>query len=467
MPKIYLPNNFTPRPYQNELMAYFDKGGLRAAAVWHRRSGKDLTMLHQTAKMGMQRVGGYYHMLPEFSQARKVIWDAIDIDGNRIIDQAFPHEIRADTHIADMKITLRNGAYWQLVGSDRYDALMGTNPVGVIFSEYSVADPTAWDYIRPILATNHGWAAFIYTPRGRNHGYSMFNHASGNPKWFSSLKTVTHTGAVDLAAIEEERRAGMPEDMIQQEFYCSFTSGALGSYYGAIMETLRQQGHICPVPYNPGLHTELWFDLGWNDYTSCWAIQRHGLQLNALRFNEWRTTSLPRICAEIREWNYRIDKIKLPHDGDHHELIAGRTRQDVMEDELHCIADVVERPRNLSEKLEQIHAVRSMLPIVWFDNTLCEAGIFALESYSRKWDDKNKVYGQEPIHNWASHCADAFRTGASDESGSRLMENREGQRQYMQIHKVIKAGQTKMRKPQEDLSWLRDARDLDRQRGMM
>jgi hypothetical protein len=138
-----------------------------------------------------------------------------------------------------------------------------------------------------------------------------------------------------------------------------------------------------------------------------------------------------------------------------------------MEDELHCIADVVERPRNLSEKLEQIHAVRSMLPIVWFDNTLCEAGIFALESYSRKWDDKNKVYGQEPIHNWASHCADAFRTGASDESGSRLMENREGQRQYMQIHKVIKAGQTKMRKPQEDNSWLRDARELDRSRGLM
>jgi hypothetical protein len=148
MPEIFLPNEFTPRPYQNDLMSYFDHGGLRAACVWHRRSGKDMTMLHQAAKMAMQRVGGYYHMLPEFSQARKVIWDAIDIDGNRMIDQAFPHEIRADTHIADMKITFHGGSYWQLVGSDRYDALMGTNPVGVTFSEYSIADPTAWDYIQ-------------------------------------------------------------------------------------------------------------------------------------------------------------------------------------------------------------------------------------------------------------------------------------------------------------------------------
>jgi hypothetical protein len=220
------------------------------------------------------------------------------------------------------------------------------------------------------------------------------------------------------------------------------------------------------VPYNPGLSTELWFDLGWNDYTSCWVMQRHGLQINAIRFNEWRTTSIPRICAEIREWNYRIDKIKLPHDGDHHELIAGRTRQDVFEDELRCVADVVERPRNLSEKLEQIHAVRSTLPMVWFDQTLCEAGIFALESYSRKWDDKAKVYGQEPIHNWASHCADAFRTGCSDESGSRLMENKEGQRQFQKMHQVIRAGASKLRKPSEDISWLQDARDLDRQRGM-
>jgi hypothetical protein len=467
MRQIEIPNGFEPRPYQAELMHFFDTGGLRAAAVWHRRSGKDLTMLHQTAKMGLQRIGGYFHMLPEFSQARKVIWDGIDIDGNRIIDQAFPHEIRRATHESEMKITLLNGSYWQLVGSDRYDALMGTNPLGVVFSEYSIANPSAWDYIRPILVTNHGWAAFIYTPRGRNHGYSMHNIACADPFWFSSLKTVDDTGAINTADIEAERRAGMPEDMIQQEFYCSFTSGALGSYYGELLERARQQGRICPVPFNPGLPVELWFDLGYNDYTSCWAIQKHGLQLHAIRFNEWRTMSLPRICADIRTWEYRIDKIKLPHDGDAHELIAGRTRKDVIEDELGTLADVVPRPRNLAEKLEQIHAVRSTIPLVWFDATLCEAGVYALESYSRKWDDKGKVYGQEPKHDWSSHCADAFRTGCADENGSRLLETAEGRRTYGQIHRVIRAGESKLKRPIDDNSWLIDARELDRQRGLM
>ena len=98
-----------------------------------------------------------------------------------MIDQAFPKEMRQvenPINNSDMQIRMRNGSIYQVVGSDNYDSLVGTNPVGVIFSEFAVADPKAWDYIRPILAENGGWALFIYTPRGKNHGKKLFDMAA-------------------------------------------------------------------------------------------------------------------------------------------------------------------------------------------------------------------------------------------------------------------------------------------------
>jgi len=169
----------------------------------------------------LQRVGVYWHMLPLNTQARKVVWDAIDKQGRRVIDQVFPLPLRKSVNSTEMKIELWNGSIWQCVGSDNYNALVGSNPVGVVFSEYSLADPASWDFIRPILAENGGWALFIYTPRGKNHGYTLYNTALA-AGWFVQKLTVDDTKAVPLGVIEEERRAGMSESMIQQEFYCSF-----------------------------------------------------------------------------------------------------------------------------------------------------------------------------------------------------------------------------------------------------
>ena len=222
--QICIPNAWNPRPYQRRLWDYFAKGGRRAVAVWHRRCGKDSLALNlEAAKALTERVGVYWHMLPLNTQARKVIWDGVDRYGRRMIDQAFPKELRLSTNDQEMKIVFKNGSVWQCVGSDNYDALVGSNPVGVVFSEYSVTPKAAiaWDYIRPILAENGGWALFIYTPRGHNHGYTLYNQAKA-AGWFTELLTVDDTKAIPAEAVEEERRAGMSEAMIQQEFYCSF-----------------------------------------------------------------------------------------------------------------------------------------------------------------------------------------------------------------------------------------------------
>jgi hypothetical protein len=178
MVEINIPYNWKPRSYQRKLWNYLASGGKRAVALWHRRAGKDDVCLHWAAVSVMEKPATYWHMLPEAAQARKAIWEAVNPHtGIRRIDEAFPHEIRETTREQEMMIKFKNGATWQVVGSDNYNSLIGSPPYGVIYSEWSVGDPSSWAYLRPILAENGGWAMFIYTARGKNHGYSMYNIA--------------------------------------------------------------------------------------------------------------------------------------------------------------------------------------------------------------------------------------------------------------------------------------------------
>lgn len=232
--RIAIPNGWAPRKYQRPLYNGFGYGKQfqRASVIWHRRAGKDSTVLNLTAREMFKRVGTYWHLFPEQAQARKAIWNGVDGMGRRIIDQFLPPDARAGgvgSHIdaspkSEQEMLLRalNGSTWQMAGSDNYDSLVGSNPVGVVFSEYALSNPAAWDYIRPILLENGGWAIFITTPRGRNHAYELHIRAQGNDEWFDQILTVEDTGIISPEQIQEERDSGMSDAKIAQEYYCSF-----------------------------------------------------------------------------------------------------------------------------------------------------------------------------------------------------------------------------------------------------
>ena len=139
-------------------------------------------------------------------------------DGRKFLDY-IPKELVAAKRSTVMEIDLVNGSMIKLVGSDNYDSLMGLNAMGAVFTEYSLQKPEAWDYIRPMLSANGGWALFNYTVRGMNHGYKMAKMAKSNPKWFYQYLTRDNTGFPTLEAIQDDREAGMRESLIQQEYY--------------------------------------------------------------------------------------------------------------------------------------------------------------------------------------------------------------------------------------------------------
>lgn len=418
MDELELPNGWDPRPYQMPGWLKFESGQKRGVLIWHRRAGKDSFGLNFTATQALQRVGVYWHMAPTQKQVRKIVWDNIDAKGRRIIDQVWPKDLRTSMNSQEMKIELKNGSIWQCVGSDNYDSLVGANPVGVIFSEYSLADPAAWDYLRPILAENGGWALFIFTPRGKNHGYTLYRMAQRNPEWFCQTLTVDDTQAITAQAIESERAAGMTDDMIQQEFYCSFEAANPGAYYGKQMQQAWKDGRVGRVPVEPGVPCETWWDLGMDDAMSIWITQTVVREIRCVHYYENSGEGLAHYANYLGEWaksrDVRFLRHGMPHDIEVRELGTGKSRKEVCERQLGL------KPISVSPQLDLddgIDSVRRMLQQCWFDEKECERGIACLTEYSKEWDEKCKVFAPRPKHNWASHGADAFRTMATIHPG--------------------------------------------------
>lgn len=400
------------RWYQRPFHEYLVKGGKRAIEIAHRRWGKDEIALAATCELAHQRPASYWHCLPEYEQGRKALWNAINAHtGRRRIDEAFPPEIRESKDEQQMFIRLKCGSTWQIVGSDRYDATLGAGPAGIVYSEWALANPSAWGFHRPMIEENNGWAAFITTPRGRNHAKTMFDMALANPKWFAQVSTINDTHALTAEQLDEtliEYVALYGEDagraQYEQEYLCSFNAAILGAFYAREMAAVRAEGRIDEIEplWNQPVHTA--WDIGVRDDTSIWWFQVQGNQLLVLDCYSASGVGVDHY-AEIchaKLWKRGTDYV--PHDAKVKEWGTGRTRVEVMR-ELGLNPVLVP----MASKLDGIQAARTTLKRCMFHSRCEDAGISALEQYRREWDDENKTFRASEVHDWSSHYADAFR----------------------------------------------------------
>lgn len=399
-----------------KLWEYLQNGGDRAIAIWHRRAGKDEICLHHAAVSAFRRVGNYWHCLPEYNQGRKAIWTSINAHtGRRRIDEAFPLALRANTNDNEMFIRFVNGSTWQVVGSDRYDATMGAGPAGCVYSEWALSNPSAWAYHRPMLEENNGWAAFITTPRGRNHAKTMFENGQLSPRWFAQVLTARDTGALSEEGLDEalnEYIALYGEDAgratFEQEYECSFNAAILGAYYAREMAAVRGEERVdATIDALPGEYVHRAWDLGVNDDTAIWWFQVVGSQLFILDCYSANNTGVEHFAEVIQErerkhgWVNGTDFV--PHDAKVKEWGTGRTRVETMST-IGLHPELVP----LAGFMDGVNAVRRTLPLCVF-HARCEPGLAAMEQYRREWDDEKKAFKQTHLHDWSSHYADAFR----------------------------------------------------------
>jgi len=279
--QITLPHEWRPRAYQMPLWEYLRQGGKRAVACAHRRWGKDDLSMHHTACAAHERVGNYGHMLPEYAQARKAIWDAVNPHtGKRRIDEAFPEPLRANTNDQEMKIRFKCGSTWQVLGSDNYNSLMGTSFAGIVKSEEAISNPSAWGYLSPILRENDGWALFISTPRGHNHFESLLHSAEREEDWFGQVSPANETDVFTPEELDEELRLMQDlhgeeygRSLWLQEYFCSFDAAIPGAIWGDCLDRAQREGRILDFPLVPGIPVDTAFDLGRTDDTTIWFRQ--------------------------------------------------------------------------------------------------------------------------------------------------------------------------------------------------
>lgn len=457
---ITLPYRFTPREYQYPVLRYFDEvpNRKRAYLLAHRRTGKDLLAWNILIKESQKRVGTYWHVLPLLNQARKIVWTGSTKDGIPFLD-FIPPPLIASKRDDDMSIRLKNGSLIQLVGADRIDSLIGSNPVGVTLSEFAVMKPSVWDYLSPILNENDGWAMFITTPRGRNHAFDLFksmvdavNHKGA--KYFVQVLTVDDTRKPLLdgqgepvigkdgrpvmvpimspEAIQEQRDLNIPEEIIQQEYYCSFEAGMVGSYYSEAIAKLEKEGRAVKdlSIFDPSKPVYTAWDIGFSDSMSIWYFQIDKKKINVIEYDEFVGRSLIECCYIVQaQWdklrdvcgwsddqvsktialyqhheNYNYKTHFGPHDLDQTDISIGVTRRSVAKQ--HGIKFKLV-PR--TDVQSGIDLVRRILINVTFELTRTNDGLRALKEYHKEWDEKTQMYSDKPCHDWSSHGADAFR----------------------------------------------------------
>ena len=439
---VELPYKWECRPYQRELWQYLRNGGKRAVALWHRRAGKDEIGLHWTCMAAHLKPATYWHMLPEASQARKAIWDAINPHtGIRRIDEAFPLALRSSTREQDMMIKFHNGATWQVVGSDNYNSLVGSPPAGVIFSEWSLANPMSWAYLRPILRENGGWAIFIYTSRGNNHGKSIYDSALESPGWFAQRITVDDTNVFTKEQLDDELKEYIREygptvgkAIFKQEYYCSFDAAILGSVYGEWIENAEAENRITTNVFDPDAFVYTAWDIGHSDATAIWWYQVVGQEIRVIDYYEAsqqdvqhfaerlygryititerdeRTCQIKRYAlgsvipeCEHRQ-SYKYQRAYLPHDAINKLLAAGG--RSVMEQ----LAELGIKCQSIkaTNQANQFAAVRQILPRCYFDKHRTSDGVNCLKEYHFEWNPERKVLSANPVHDWSSNGADAF-----------------------------------------------------------
>lgn len=414
MTVITLPHHFIPRDYQKDILEALIYDNIRHFyLILHRRAGKDKLTLQMMILYLCRRVGLGLYIFPHANQARKSIWKAIGDDGFRFIDH-IPKELVAKINNIEMSVEFINGSILQLAGSSNIDNLVGSNPIAIAYSEFTLHNPMARQLLSPILAENKGIEILNGTPRGKGPAYEIFKAAVGNPEWCTRHLTVDQTRRSDgtpvitQEEIESFRRSGMAEEMIAQELYCDWSSGNVGAFYTQEMQACEVEGRISNFQVTRAA-CFAFFDVGIADATALWILQPVGYELRMVYYYENTGQGFEHYATVLRDFEKRFN-VKIRYTFGPHDLMqrqwgaAPRTALKIAQD---CGINFLIVPNVLIE--DGIQSVKAIFPQVHLHAELCAKGIEALTHYRREYDYELRTFKKTPLHDWSSHCADAFR----------------------------------------------------------
>lgn len=379
--------------------------------VCHRRFGKTVLAVNdlQRRALTVEKPRPRAALIgPTYRQEKAAAWDYVqfyarDIPGVKV-------------NQSELRVDYPNGGQLRLYGADNPDALRGIYLDDVAMDEYGMHPPKAFsEVISPTLVDRGGRALFLGTPNGKNQFYDLAQEAkrrqaAGDPDWCYVSYPASLTGIIpqhELAAAQTR----MTADEYAQEFECSFEAAVKGAIFAKELERAREDGRVTRVPYDPVLPVDTDWDLGIGDHTAIWFSQStKGGEVRLIDYYEASGEGFPHFVTMLRERGYAYGKHWAPHDIQVRELSSGRSRLEVAKTQGITFQVTPRLHGEVGQEVEEgIHAARMLFVRCWFDETRCRAGIEALQHYRRDYNQRLNEFKATPVHDWASHGADAFR----------------------------------------------------------
>ena len=378
--------------------------------VAHRRAGKTVAVSNELVRAALlnqreQPPPRYAYIGPSYAQAKDTVWAYIKHYSGPL----------PGVHIneSELRATMPNGAQVCLYpGGDAYERMRGQYFDGAVMDEFALLNPSMFpQVVRPCLADYTGWSVVCGTVAGQDHFHDRVKQLEGMDNAAVFTIPVTATEVIPEAELTEIRH-DLTDAEYAREFLCDFSAPVEGSYYTHLMNEAEKEGRITSVPHHPDKGVWCWWDIGIRDSTSVWFVQVNGQTYHVIDYLEVDGHGLPVILSMVdgtmggnheHRRKYAIHGHLFPHDMNNRELGSGNSRIEIARKLTPTGVTCHVTPRR--EVADGIEAVRSVLPVCWFDQSLTGHGMLCLRNYRRK--DTGK-----PEHDWASHGADAFRTGA-------------------------------------------------------
>ena len=368
--------------------------------VAHRRAGKTVSAINELI-IGATKCQlpnpRFAYVAPQLNQAKDIAWTYL---------KEYTAFLSPKVNESELWVEIPGGARIRIYGADNPDRLRGIYLDGVVLDEFGDMDPTVWaQVLRPALSDRKGWACFIGTPKGKNTFHRLWVDAEDDPDWTRLILRASETGLLDGKELADARK-NMSADEYAQEYECSFEAAVRGAYYASEMNAAESADppRITSVPHDPRLLTHTAWDLGMADSTVIWFFQAHGREMRIIDVLKGEGVGLDWYVRQLHERGYLYGDHYLPHDVEVRELGTGKSRKEVLEGLGVRVTTCPNIPL-----ADGIQAARMVLPTCWFDKVKCKEGIEALRMYRRDWDDKRQEFRNNPLHDWTSHYADAFR----------------------------------------------------------
>lgn len=418
---MQIPYNFTPRPYQLKLLQALDGGCKRAFLRWHRRAGKDKVCGMYMFKEAARVPGNYFYIFPTKEMAKRAFWEQVDKNGMRMLDHiCIPLKDKISVNNQEMVLKLENGSTVRCIGLDTNpDAIRGVAAKGTVLSEFAFSDPEAFKILAPSIREAEGWLIINSTPNGRNHFYDFEMGIKDRANWYVDVRQSLYpdeegyTGLVSEDDIKEMIEAeGLTAEDIEREIGCSYDTGRSGAIYADQIEEARKNNRIGSFPHSTHSWVDTFWDLGVSDPTSIFFIETTGSKITIIDYFEDTGKDVAYYISMLKSKPYNYRTHYVPHDSKNRNLQTGKSTIDLFQEvaeQAGISTDFVAVPKPL-KKMDAIYSTRAEFSKMYFnsDSEAVRDAINKLSLYHFKWDKKKKTYIKDPVHDWTSHCADAF-----------------------------------------------------------